>query len=159
MRERISTAELIGITGASARDIDNWLWRLPLATKYDQKGRGRARGFSRDNALEIALVAALVKLRIQASDAASQMEVLFSNWQDCKPKELEWTIFFWGGSPLHSISDDKPPFKNKDLMVALSDLTEEGETFTILHTGNIIRRVDNLFKTNPARSELRSKVA
>jgi hypothetical protein len=168
MKEAISIAELVAVSGASARDIDNWTARFSLATKYD-KGRGRARAFSRENALEIALIAALVKLRVQASDAASQMEVLFENWEHAGPtyidKDLEWTIFLWGEAQhhLHSLSVAKSPFKTPGVMEALLRIGEEdGSTFTILNTGNIIRRVDNFFKQRPARkvrTEPRGKAA
>jgi hypothetical protein len=163
MKDTISTAELVVASGASARDIDNWLVRLPLTTDYGPMGRGRARSFKPDNALEIALIAALVKARISAGDAASRMGSFFEQWDSSEPEDSEWSIFFWGDAELDVISCDKPPFKMKEVMQALLRLTEEeGTTFTILNTGKIIRRVDSLFKKKQPRkvqAEPRGKAA
>src|SRR5665213_686073 len=65
--------QVIEITGASARDIDNWLNRFELKSKFAASAQGRARVFSRENVIELAVIAELVR-----HGAAPRVAVLFA---------------------------------------------------------------------------------
>jgi hypothetical protein len=147
MRDSISTAELLAISGAKVRDLDNWLARLPLKTGFGLKGRGSARSFTRANALEITLIAALVKDGVSASAAAQRVSVLLDAWRDCNVKRQEWTIF-WGteNGDWAVMRLEKPPFDSPLFM----RLTTKHWIVTVLRTGDIIRRVDQAFKAKVA---------
>jgi hypothetical protein len=147
MRDSISTAELLAVSGAKVRDLDNWLARLPLKTGFELKGRGSARSFTRANALEITLIAALVKDGVSASAAAQRVSVLLDAWRDGDVKRQEWTIF-WGtenGDPA-VMRLSRSPFGNPLFM----RLMTKQWIVTVLKTGDIIRRVDQAFKAKVA---------
>lgn len=56
-----TAAELSPLIGATPRDIDNWITRLELATGYEAPGRGVPRRFSKWNAFELGMIAALTR--------------------------------------------------------------------------------------------------
>ena len=56
----MSLAELAALSGASTFDIQHWLNRLSLTTRYAKTTQGKAQKFNRDNAVEISLIARLV---------------------------------------------------------------------------------------------------
>ncbi|HEX2492670.1 MAG TPA: MerR family transcriptional regulator, partial [Steroidobacter sp.] len=91
MREYITQAELSAVSGATTRDIENWMVRLPLRTKFKRTVQGRARDFTRDNAVEIAMVAALVRSGFTPAAAAERVSVLLKMWE--RGEAVGWTLF------------------------------------------------------------------
>src|SRR5687768_7355213 len=86
-------SSVLDITGASQRDIENWIGRLQLATKFQQVGRGRQRFYSRANVLELSLVAALVASNIPPAVAAAYAESFLRRLQDRNFGELcKWLV-------------------------------------------------------------------
>src|SRR5688572_27063798 len=73
MTENASTTMkgLLAASGATPRDVENWIARLPLATHFEPTVRGRARRFSRENVLEIAFITALVRGGVAPSEAVA----------------------------------------------------------------------------------------
>ncbi|MCP1762075.1 hypothetical protein [Bradyrhizobium japonicum] len=53
--------DLISVIPATNRDLENWVSRLDLATRYHQPERGHPRMFSRINAIELGMIAAFVR--------------------------------------------------------------------------------------------------
>ncbi|UYO49657.1 hypothetical protein KQX64_03315 [Rhodopseudomonas palustris] len=56
-----TVSELTPVIQATHRDVENWVGRLDLATGFDRPGPGRARMFSKENAFELGMLAALVR--------------------------------------------------------------------------------------------------
>ena len=52
-------AEILPVIGAERYDVENLLARGLLSTFYEKAGRGRARRYSKENVLELAVVSAL----------------------------------------------------------------------------------------------------
>jgi MerR HTH family regulatory protein len=104
----LTQTELLALTGAAKRDVENWMGRLPLVTKYEETIMGRARNFSRDNALEIALIDRLVKTGMSPAAAAKCVARLFKDIKAKKPHGFA-TFFTGGNMPIDYIVDDKPP--------------------------------------------------
>jgi hypothetical protein len=99
----LTARDLQAITGASGDNIETWLARLSLHTQYEQTVPGKARKFSRDNALEIGLIASLVKAGMKPAEAAKVAAKLFKKMTTEKKNFL--TVFPGG----HVTIDDKPP--------------------------------------------------
>ena len=85
-------AELASLSGASTLDIQNWLKRLSLTTRYAKTTQGKAQKFNRDNAVEISLIARLVRTGMAPAMAAEQVRLLFKQWELNRP--LGWVVFF-----------------------------------------------------------------
>ena len=63
--------EILPVVGASRRDLENWIGRLELTTKYDPSTPGRARLFSEANTSELALIAAYVAVGVAPRSAVA----------------------------------------------------------------------------------------
>jgi hypothetical protein len=106
---KLTQAELLTVTGASQRDVENWMVRLPLVTKYEQTVQGRARGFSKENVMELGLIDRLVNgNKMKPADAAACVAKLFKEIKAKKPHGFA-TFFTGGNFPLDYIVSDKPP--------------------------------------------------
>jgi hypothetical protein len=75
----MSMAQLVTLSGASQFEIQNWMARLPLTTRYAKTTQGKARGFNRDNAVEICLLARLVRAGVSPAVAAERVRLLFDS--------------------------------------------------------------------------------
>jgi hypothetical protein len=101
----LTAADLQAITGASGDNIESWIARLSLSTEYEATVQGKARKFSRDNALELGVIASLVKQGQKPHYAAKIAAELLDRMKTKKPKG--WlTIFLDSG---HYTISDKPP--------------------------------------------------
>lgn len=134
---QVTETDLLRLTGASHTDIVNWIGRLDLATKYE-KGQGRARQFSRDNALEIALMTRFIKVdHITAAAAAERVKKIFKKLKRDKP--YGWVTF---------IND--PRFFPQDIVIADKPPSEEflrkHKFCHVINIGEIKERVDELFE-------------
>src|SRR5262245_11403030 len=101
----LTLADLQAITGTSENNLERWLERLPLVTAYEETVAGRARKFSRDNAVELGVVANLVKQGLKPAAAAEIAAKLLKTMKTKKPKG--WlTIFLDSGH--YAISEEPP---------------------------------------------------
>jgi hypothetical protein len=101
----LTAADLQAITGASGDNLESWIARLSLSTAYEETVAGRARKFSRDNAVELGVIANLVKQGQKPAAAAEIAADLLKHLKTKKPKG--WlTIFFDSG---HFVISDEPP--------------------------------------------------
>ena len=141
--------EILPTIGAPASSIENWLMpdRLRLYTSFEGTTRGRARLFSRNNTLELALIAAFIKAGAAASGAAAMAEAVLRAETNAaalgRPKNYdvrEWWVFAAGdmtkGSELSTINLKKLQPRLKPAWPPV---------LTIVHVGEIVRRVDKLF--------------
>jgi hypothetical protein len=105
---KLTQNELLAVTGATQRQVENWLGRLPLVTQYEPTVQGRARGFSKDNVMEIGLIDRLVKGGMKPAAAAECAAELFKAIRGRKPHG--WvTVFIGGNLPIDYLVSDKPP--------------------------------------------------
>ena len=105
---KINQAQLLEFTGAGQRDVENWMSRLPLATKYEFTVQGRPRGFSKENVVEIALLNRMVKNGMSPAAAAEYLAKLFKDIRAKKPHG--YAIFFTKGNmPIDYMVSDKLP--------------------------------------------------
>src|SRR5262245_47100852 len=102
--QELTAADLQAITGASGDNIESWIARLSLTTQYEPTVQGKARKFSRDNAVELGVIANLVKQGMKPAAAAEIAAQLFKTLTTKKPKGF-LTILPGG----NYIIDDKPP--------------------------------------------------
>ena len=136
---KITMAELSGLAGTPEQDIHNWLKRLDLATDYGKTKTGPARvgRFTRQNALEISLIARLVETGMTPSAAAARVHRLFAQLQDKQP----------GGYVLivgdNVICSDRPP--SAALLRALD------VAGVVVNLGKLSDEIDDFFDT--ARDE------
>lgn len=103
---KLTQGEVLEVTGASQRNIENWMARLSLSTEYEATVQGRARGFSRENAVELALMRQLIEGGMRPAAAAECLAKLFAEIKAKKPHG--WAIFLAGGHYL--VSDERPKF-------------------------------------------------
>ena len=102
--KELTAAALQTITGASGGSIENWIARLSLATSYEETVQGRARRFSKDNAVELGVIANLVKQGMKPAAAAEVAAKLFEFMKSKKPRGF--LTVFPGGN--YTISDQPP---------------------------------------------------
>jgi MerR HTH family regulatory protein len=100
----LKAADIQAITGVHEDKLESWIDRLSLSTQYETTVAGRARRFSRDNALELGVIATLVKQGSKPKHAAEVAAQLFEIMKTKKPRGV-LTVFPNGR---YTISD-KPP--------------------------------------------------
>lgn len=133
-------AGLANLSGASTLDIQNWLKRLSLTTRYAKTTQGKAQKFNRDNAVEISLIARLVRTGMAPAMAAERVRLLFKQWELNQP--LGWVVFFCEekDSALGVLCEDEPPTaKTLDL------LDEHNSIYVLMNAARLVDRVDAYF--------------
>jgi hypothetical protein len=135
-----TTAQITPVVGADVNNIDNWIGRLELSTKFEPSRRGRERQFTRENTIELAIVAALVQAGLKPQSAAAYADMGLRNLRH--GGQREWLIFPAGDATKAFGSDQPDPaaLAKKFGAVALS----------FVHVGEIVRRVEELFSAEGA---------
>jgi hypothetical protein len=106
--KQVTRTQLAALSGVSTLDIQNWMMRLPLSTKYANTTSGVARQFSRDNALEILLMSRLIKNGMAPAAAAERLAKLFKELKQKKPHG--WALFINDERfPVDFMVSDEPP--------------------------------------------------
>ncbi|GEO16001.1 hypothetical protein [Microvirga aerophila] len=136
-----TAAEILTVVRASQRDIENWIARLDLSTEFKETVRGRARLFSRENALELAFIATFVRGGASPSKAAVYAAHFTS---DARRLDWERTMRRWFIFP----SGDLTHGRGSNAVGDLSDLEEDlgTETLTTVNVWKIIKRVNALYE-------------
>jgi hypothetical protein len=136
-----TAAEILTVVRASQRDIENWIARLDLSTEFEETVRGRARLFSRENALELAFIAALVRGGAIPSKAAVYAAHFTSDARrfDWERTTKRWFIFASG-----NLTRARGSNAVSDLSALEEDLGTE--TLTTINVWKIIERVNALYK-------------
>lgn len=138
----ITLNQLAGLSGVSTLDIQNWMLRLPLNTKYTKTTPGVARPFSRDNALEILLMSRLIKNGMAPAAAAERVAKVFKELKRRKP--FGWAIFINDERfPVDFMVSDKPP--SQELLRSL--------VCTVVNVAELTDHVDAFFAKEPEASD------
>lgn len=128
--------QVVKAISASQRDIENWIGRLELSTQFMAPGRGRPRVFSRENAIELGFIAALVRAGVDPSKAVAYARSMLSYLRYDNLRE--WLVFR-AGDVSRAIATDTPDFTT--LLDRLAS-DEAAPTYSFVHMGEIVRRVD-----------------
>jgi hypothetical protein len=135
----LDMAQLADLSGASTKDIQNWLDRLSFTTRYAKTMQGKARKFNRDNAVEICLIARLVRNGIEPAAAAKRVRILFDQWEH--GTVLGWALFVYDEkSGIEALCLDEPPSANM-----LDGLDKAGFVYVLINTARLVDRVDKHF--------------
>jgi hypothetical protein len=106
MTTELNLAQVAAASGATEVQINNWLARGALsATAYNPQGMGKARKFTRENVLEITLMARLVASGLTPAAAATRIDDLFKEIRRRKPTGH---FMFFGSTGDFFVVDDEP---------------------------------------------------
>jgi hypothetical protein len=129
----MSLAELATLCGASTLDIQNWLKRLSLTTRYAKTMQGKAQKFNRENAVEICMIARLVRSGISPAEAAKRVRILF---EQCEPYLPDGWVTFLSDEKIPVLTSDDPP------TATLLDLLDERNcVYVLMNAGRLADRV------------------
>ena len=70
----LTLIELAALANVTPYQIENWLKRLDLKTRYAKTAQGHARGFNRANCLEITVLAELIRAGIKPEAAIARVQ-------------------------------------------------------------------------------------
>lgn len=129
--------EILATVAAPVSSIENWVMpnRYQLTTKFEATERGRPRGFDRRNTLELALISGFRKANATAS-AAVAMAAAVLRADKAKSKIWEFWVF---------VDGDITKGKQIDILT-VDILNALPPVWTVVHVGEIVRRVDKLFE-------------
>ena len=133
-------AEISGPLGLDRRSVENWLARVDLHTDYEPSRQGVARRFSRDNAVELAMVAALSSIGLEVSRAATYAGALLRHrFQDGGAHEY---LTFTSLDGSQAVASNRAP----PLGATIRDLPEgDAIAVRVIGQGEILRRVARLY--------------
>ena len=131
--------EIAPTVGAPVDTIEGWIRRFKLASTFEKTVRGRARGFSRANTLELTSISAFLKAGIKLSMAVA-MAAAMVHMDKRHGRVREWVLF--------------PEDDNKGVAfesLHYKTLTHHLEAswppvVRLVHTGAIFRRVNELYE-------------
>lgn len=126
-------AGLASLSGASPLDIQNWLKRLSLTTRYAKTTQGKAQKFNRENAVEICMIGRLVRSGMSPAEAAKRVHILFKQCEPYIPGG--WVTFLSDEKIPFLTSDDPPTAKNLDLIDELDCV------YVLMNVGRLADRV------------------
>lgn len=124
--------------GVSRVNADNWQTRLDLSTEYAPTIRGVPRQYSRENVIELAVIAAFTKAGCPARRAAAYAAAVLR--QDRGRQLKKWLIVL-AGEFQHGRSTNDPSEVSLIEMAAMSP----NQVVTLIHVGAIVATVDRLF--------------
>lgn len=136
-----TATQLAPVINASNRDIENWVGRLDLSTPYEQPERGLPRMYSKANAFELGMIAALVRGGALPSHATT-VAARFAqdgqrNWRHSAFRD--WLVFRANdcSSGVHTDKIDSSSKMIKDL---------DSITFSVVYVRKLIDGIDELYK-------------
>jgi hypothetical protein len=139
MKNAITASVLAPEIGATIRDIENWIARLDLKTKYHSPDQGKPRLLSKLNCLELGFIAGVVRGGARPSKAVLFAARFLDHWSPLAigGGRRNWFVFPSGDLKLGDWSDspDLNKLKSKFRVTTLS----------CVDIGEIVRRVDALF--------------
>jgi hypothetical protein len=145
-RARLRTVtELLPVIEGTSRDVENWVGRLELRTRYADTVQGKARLYTRPNALELAFLSAFVRIGIRPRSAVAFAEACLEEHQ--RGKLPEWFAFRAGD--LHTAL----PVADSD---NLKDLRRDfgRAPVALVPVGEIARAVEALYSDQPTTVNL-----
>lgn len=136
--------QVVRAISASSRDIENWIGRLELSTKFTAPGRGRPRVFTRENAIELGFIAALVRAGVEPSKANAYARSMLRYLQ--MDNLHEWLVFR-AGDVQRAIATNTPDFSGALMQLATD---EAAPTYSFVQLGEVVRRVDRAIQAGDA---------
>lgn len=130
--------EILPTVGAERHDVENWLGRLTFSSAFETGTPGRARQFSRDNTIELAAIAAFVRMGWLPNTAVAMAGAVMRMAKVNKVRE--WAVFSTespNGYATNVIDMDRIA---RDVAAA-----SEVPIVRLVPIGEIVRRVDRLF--------------
>jgi hypothetical protein len=136
---KITMAQLSGLARTSEKVLATWIERLDLATKYQRAKTGPATGgrFTRENAIELFLIAKLVRLGLLPSMAAAHISSLLKQW--ARGDKLGLTFV---SGPDIAITLDEPLSVEQ-----ITGLQREEIAFVLIDAAAAVAQVDTYFAT------------
>jgi hypothetical protein len=134
-------AQLCAVCGTPEKVLHHWLERLKFSTRYAKAKTGPARNgrFTRENAIELALIARLVRAGLGPSVATAHVAELLAQWRSGLPRA--WAILFTEKDMrLEVLCFDEPPERK-----TLAGLVEEDFAFVMVNTAAVVAKVDAAF--------------
>ena len=136
MATHITASRLLPEIQASVRDLDNWIGRLDLSTKFRAREPGKARLFNRWNAIELGMIAALVR-----GGAAPGVAALFARplVEDADRNHQREYFVFAAGDLKQAIGTNS--------LDSIDEIAAKypGKTLSLVPVGAIVRAIDKLF--------------
>jgi hypothetical protein len=130
----MTLAELATLSGATTIDIQSWLNRQKLTTRYAKTQQGKAQKFNRENAAELCLIARLVRAGISPAEAARMVGELFKFREPWLPHG--WVVFLPNNKKLPFMDfDDAPTAKELDV------LDENECVYVLVNVGRLADKV------------------
>jgi hypothetical protein len=147
MLDHLTLTDLQAVTGSSENNLERWLERLPLVTDYEETVKGVARKFSRNNAVELGVIARLVQTGMKPARAAEVAAELIKVMKDQKPQGF--LTLFPGGT--FTISDAPPSAEllqhTSAVVVNVRQLEREIDTYLMKLTPDQIAAIEKMART------------
>jgi hypothetical protein len=135
----LNLLETVVVSGASVSFIETSLKRLELKTDYMEAGRGHTRFFSRENVIELAIIARLVKARFTPLVAAERAGEIIELLREGVSEPL---FIVFGGDEDSALSVG--PLDRKLTAEQIAELSESGTVYVIIDVAKIVKKVDYL---------------
>jgi hypothetical protein len=143
-----TVTDIEGATGASLVNANNWMARFELSTHFLPATRGRPRRYTRQNALEIAVINAFVTAGIRPGRAVSFARGIVEH------HDIFFTGPRLGGWFVVSASDDSRGIAVDNISLgALVERFPGALAFALIPIAEIIRRVDAYFAEHGEETE------
>lgn len=147
---KASSAELSAMIGARPKEIDNWLQRPDLMARFKSTRSGARRSISYHNAIELAFMAAFIRVGLKSSQA-----IPLAGQYSLRARQgvlKEWMIF--------EPNDDLAVGETMDYLPSLETLAVRAGSarppaVILLNVGELLRRVQNVFTTGLVQKELK----
>lgn len=125
--------------GLARADAENWLARVELRTDYQPTARGRSREFSRENVVELAMIASLVAVGFRPSKAVVWAEIVVDEYRN--RRSAPEFLAFPAQKFERCISGDEVSPDQLAELAALSPF----RAAILINSGDVVRRVESLF--------------
>jgi hypothetical protein len=146
--------EVLGVARTTRNAFNYWMREGVLRTEFEETTPGVARELSQDNALEIALVAALTRAGLDPAIAGQSAASIMAEYAGRKIKRPFYILnpytgfgYLFGSLDTEMRTLLSPLRENSPGAGWSSDHEGEGVTqFAVVNCGEIVRRVDALFQ-------------
>jgi hypothetical protein len=138
----LKLSEILEPIGASRADLTNWFTRLQLRTTYAPTAAGSARYYTKENVLELALINAYVRVGVHPQAAVAMSDMTLRAVAS-GARVREWAVFASGNFSTGRMADTLDEISFDGLT---ADQPDDVPVFAVVRIGEIVRRVEALFK-------------
>jgi hypothetical protein len=136
----VALSRIAAVVDLNLHDFTNWRKRELLRTHYRDTINGKAREFTRENAIELAVVSALGKNGVAIPSAVAYADMVLRNARTGRLREY---LMFPTGSVDSATGTDEPSAKLADLVAQAAGANIM--SVSVVCVGEIVRRIDALF--------------